>query len=216
MRHALDRLPEAPRIKLYNSGNFFDPRALPRDDYPEVARLCDDFRRVIVENHPKLCGDDVFRFRDLIQGRLEIAMGLETIHPQALAMLNKQMTVADFETAAQRMRREGVDLRVFLLLGPPGVVAAESVAWTIRSAEFAFQCGALHCAVIPTRAGNGAMDALQRRGAFQSQDFANWSGVRNDCSRFPIAGSQRWISGTPIGLRLVRIAGMRASSGCEP
>src|SRR2546430_3452132 len=34
--YALDRLPPARQLKLYNSGNFFDPGAIPPTDYPEI------------------------------------------------------------------------------------------------------------------------------------------------------------------------------------
>src|SRR5690242_17068687 len=32
--YALERLPPAAHVKLYNSGNFFDKRAIPPEDYP--------------------------------------------------------------------------------------------------------------------------------------------------------------------------------------
>src|SRR5206468_4223048 len=35
--YALARLPRAREIKLYNSGSFFDRRAIPASDYPEIA-----------------------------------------------------------------------------------------------------------------------------------------------------------------------------------
>ena len=35
----------------------------------------------------------------MINGRLEIAMGLETVHPEVLRRLNKRMTLDDFERA---------------------------------------------------------------------------------------------------------------------
>ena len=54
---ALERLPPAKHIKLYNSGNFFDPQAIPREDYAEIARRVRSFDTLIVENHPRLCGD---------------------------------------------------------------------------------------------------------------------------------------------------------------
>ena len=33
--HALRQLPPARQIKLYNSGSFFDPQAIPPQDYPD-------------------------------------------------------------------------------------------------------------------------------------------------------------------------------------
>ena len=38
IEYALARLPAARVIKLYNSGSFFDPRAIPVADYPAIAR----------------------------------------------------------------------------------------------------------------------------------------------------------------------------------
>jgi archaeosine synthase beta-subunit len=160
--------PAAPRhIKLYNSGNFFDPRAIPREDYQAIAERVRGFRTVIVENHPRLCGDDCLRFRDLIApARLEVAMGLETVHPDVLPKLNKQMTLADFSEAAAFLRREGIELRSFVLLRPPWLTEDEGREWAIRSVEFAFDQGVGCCAIIPVRAGNGTLDLLQQEGLF--------------------------------------------------
>src|SRR5579872_3248975 len=55
--YALERLGPARQIKLYNSGNFFDAHAIPPADHQAIARRVGRFERVIVENHPKLCGD---------------------------------------------------------------------------------------------------------------------------------------------------------------
>src|SRR2546423_15701070 len=49
IRYALAHLPHARRVKLYNSGSFFDPAAIPPADYQEIARLVAPFERVIVE-----------------------------------------------------------------------------------------------------------------------------------------------------------------------
>src|SRR5580698_6642104 len=43
---ALSRLPAARTIKLYNSGSFFDPRAIPVEDYPAIAARLTEFDRV--------------------------------------------------------------------------------------------------------------------------------------------------------------------------
>jgi radical SAM enzyme (TIGR01210 family) len=153
-------------IKLYNSGSFFDERAIPAGDYREVAQRVSGFQRVIVECHPKLVGEPVLRFRDLIGTELEVAMGLETANPDTLARLNKGMTLEDFASAAEFLVRNGVSVRAFILLKPPFTEEAEGIVWAKRSIDFAFDCGAGVASVIPTRSGNGAMEALAARGEF--------------------------------------------------
>ena len=172
IRGALAGLPPARRIKLYNSGSFFDPRAIPPEDHGEIAAVVGGFDRVIVESHPALVGDACLRFRDLVSGRLEVAMGLETIHPEVLPLLNKRMTLDQFEEAAAFLGREGIALRAFVLLGLPFLSPDESLRWARRSVEFAFERGATAVSIIPTRPGNGALDELQRRGEFQPPTLA--------------------------------------------
>ena len=158
IEYALARLPGARVIKLYNSGSFFDPRAIPVADYPAIAGLLGSFDRVVVECHPALIGEDCLRFRDLISGQLEVAMGLETAHPEALRRLNKQMTLEQFSFAAETLRRNGVDLRAFILVKPPFLTEAEAIPWAERSLDFAFSCGAKVASLIPTRGGNDVLD----------------------------------------------------------
>jgi len=166
IRHALDRLPPARQVKLYNAGSFFDPQAIPPEDYAEIAQTVGGFERVVVECHPALLGDNCLRFQDLLAGRLEVAIGLETIHPDVLARLNKRFTVADFERAAAFLAAQDIALRVFLLLRPPFLTEREGVLWAKQSLDAAFDGGASVCCVIPTRAGNGAMEALAASGDY--------------------------------------------------
>jgi radical SAM enzyme (TIGR01210 family) len=158
--YALSQLPGARVLKLYNSGSFFDSRAIPVEDHPAIAGRANNFERLIVENHPALVNDDCLRFRDRLKCRLEIAMGLETVHPDILPKLNKRMTLGQFSTAATFLRAHDIDLRVFVLVQPPFMQAHEAVLWAQRSIEFAFDCGATAVTLIPTRGGNGAMEAL--------------------------------------------------------
>lgn len=164
--YALARLPTAKHIKLYNSGNFFDPQAIPSDDYQAIAQRLQSFQTVIVENHPKLCSDRCLAFRDLIPGDLEIAIGLETVHPQVLERLNKRMTLEDFDRATDFLRTNGIHVRAFILLRPPFLSEDEGLHWAIQSVDHAFNVGVRCCTVIPTRAGNGIMEQLQRLGDF--------------------------------------------------
>ena len=164
IRAALATLPPCRQIKLYNAGSFFDPQAIPIDDYEEIAEAIAGFDRVIVEAHPAFLrgpyGDACRRFRDLVGGRLEVAVGLETVHQEALAALNKRMTLDDFADAAAFLARHAIALRAFVLLDPPFVPHHEAAEWALSSVRTARSAGASVCAVIPTRGGNGAIDAL--------------------------------------------------------
>lgn len=146
---------EAKWLKLYNSGNFFDPRSIPPDDYPEIAARCNRFDRVIVENHPRFGKNRLQSFLKLITCRFEIAVGQETVQPRWLDRLEKQMTRDSFGHYASEITRLGIDLRVFLILGVPGIDVVESIRWTRLSLRHAIACGARHVSIIPARSGHG-------------------------------------------------------------
>jgi hypothetical protein len=164
--YALAQLPTARQIKLYNSGSFFDRNAIPFEDYPAIADRANLFERTIVESHPSLINQTCLQFRDLLSNQLEVAMGLETAHPKILERLNKRITLDQFSEASRYLRSNEIDLRVFVLVQPPFMKAHEALHWTERSLDFAFDCGATAVTLIPTRAGNGAMEALTQLGEF--------------------------------------------------
>ena len=164
-------------LKLYNAGSFFDPNAIPPEDYPAIAARAAAFERVIVECHPALVGERVLRFQELLRNgaqatRLEIAMGLETVHPEVLPRLNKRMTLDQFTQAAAFLRAHDMAVRAFILVKPPFLDDAEALLWANRSVDFAFDCGAGVACLIPVRAGNGALEALARRGEFSPPRLA--------------------------------------------
>ena len=169
---ALADLPAARWIKLYNAGSFFDPRAIPARDHAAIARSLDSFERIIVESHPALVGASAVSFRDALDGSLEVALGLETIHPDVLSRLNKRMTLDEFRQASEFLGAAGITVRAFVLVGLPFVSREESVEWACRSIEFAFDRGASVVSLIPTRTGNGAMDELARSGQFSPPDLS--------------------------------------------
>ena len=170
------------QIKLYNAGSFFDPHAVPESDYGALAALLDGFERIVVESHPALIDRGLDVWRDALRrhdsGRssptaLEVAIGLETAHPAALERLNKRMTPADFRAAAARLRDSGVALRVFLLISPPFISPEQQDEWLVQSIELALSSGADVISLIPTRAGNGAMDLLAAQGVFHPPRLAD-------------------------------------------
>jgi len=165
IRGALETLPPARWVKLYNAGSAFDPRAIPPADDAAIAREVAGFERVVVESHPAfLAGTHASRclaFRDALDGALEVAVGLETAHPDVLARLNKRMTLASFRRAADFLAEEAIALRVFILLNPPFLPADQGLEWACRSLDVAAAAGARVCSVIPMRGGNGAIEALE-------------------------------------------------------
>lgn len=169
-------------LKLYNGGSFFDPMAIPPEDDDAIAERAGRFGRVVVECHPAFVGPRCLRFRDRLaaagQGHggratsLEVAVGLETAHEDTLEKLNKRMTLQDFARAARFLKENAVALRVFVLVQPPFQREREALAWATRSVEFAFEQGATAVSLIPTRAGNGAMDVLAGAGQFTPPKLA--------------------------------------------
>jgi archaeosine synthase beta-subunit len=166
IEYALAALPAARQIKLYNSGSFFDERAIPKEDYAPIVQIVRRFERTIVECHPSLVGKSCVSFRDLIGNQLEVAMGLETVHTKVLARLNKRMTLDQFARSSEYLRENDIDLRTFILVQPPFMRPEESLYWAQRSLDFAFDCGATAATLIPTRGGNGAIEALAQIGEF--------------------------------------------------
>jgi archaeosine synthase beta-subunit len=180
IRYAVRHLPPAQHIKLYNSGNFFDAQAIPSEDMTDIASLVSGFATVIVENHPRLCNDRCVEFRELCGNPLEVAIGLETSHQQTLQQLNKQMTTDDFARACEFLLGHDIRVRAFILLRPPGTSEEQGIERAIESVRFAFDHGVDCCSVIPTRAGNGIMDRLQRAGTFRSPQLRSLETVLDE------------------------------------
>lgn len=181
---ALEADPEScDRIKLYNAGNWFDPRAVPPSDVDELCRLVAPFRAVTVESHARMVGPRCQAFADRIGGRLEVAIGLETVHPGALSRLNKGMTLADFDRAAAWLGERGMDLRVFALLGAPFIPPEESVDWAVRTAEYALDRGAAIVSLIPVRPGPGELARLAEAGEFTAPSLVQLEDAVDRCLR---------------------------------
>ena len=160
------------RIKLYNASNFFDSRAVPAEDVKGLARLLQPVSAVTVESHASTINRRAVAFAQSIAGRLEVAIGLETIHPLALAESNKRLELARFDRAVSFLTQNGIDVRAFVLLGAPFVPAGETVEWTVRTIEYAAHCGASMVSIIPVRGGNGELERLHKLGHFAPPTLA--------------------------------------------
>ena len=171
IEYALSKMSVTEHLKLYNSGNFFDNRAIPKNDYKKIASLIENFKTIIVESHPGFINKNSILFRDLIKPKLQVAIGLETVHPEVLRKLNKKMKLADFERSVRFLSSNGIFSRAFILLRPPFLSESEGVSWAKKSIHYAFRTGVTSCTVIPVRSGNGALDALAADNYFEQPDI---------------------------------------------
>ena len=168
MRFALERLPSANVLKLYNAGSFFDRAAIPREDHEEIASLARGFERVVVECHPALVGESSLRFRDLLGGpELQVALGLETANEEILEKAEQGddgRGLRERRLDSSRLTDRSPQLR------PRRASVSAKGEWagaTRASVELSFRAGAEVVSLIPTRLGNGAMEELQRQGLFE-------------------------------------------------
>jgi uncharacterized Fe-S cluster-containing MiaB family protein len=199
--------PRPDRLKLYNASNFFDRRAVPAADLPRLAELAAPFAGVTVESHASTIGPPAIEFARLLTGRLEVAVGLETIHPLAAAQMNKRLDLAAFDRGARWLADNGMDLRVFVLLGAPYVPTGESVEWTVRTVEHAVQCGAALASIIPVRGGNGEMERLAALGHFTPPTLSQLEDALDRCLGF---------TGTVVTADLWDVELLPACDHCRP
>lgn len=173
--------PTPDRLKLYTASNFFDRRAVPRSDVAALARLASPFGAVTVESHARTVGAATLELAGALAGHLEVAIGLETVHPRAMAELNKRLDLPRFDAAARFLADGGIDLRAFVLLGAPHVPAEESIEWTVRTVAHAVARGAAVASIIPVRGGNGEMERLRALGAFVPPTLAQLEAALDRC-----------------------------------
>lgn len=216
--------PSPDRIKLYNASNFFDRRAVPPEDLSGMARLTSPFGAVTVESHANTIGARTLAFARQLSGRLEVAMGLETIHPVAVAQLNKRLDLPRFDRAAAFLADNDIDLRVFVLLGAPFVSASEVVTSTVSTVQYAVERGASVVSIIPVRGGNGEMERLRAAGQFDPPVLSQLEAALDGCVQFTdaVVTADLWdIDQLPAcghcrAARIERLRRMNAVGHAEP
>ncbi len=171
-RRLLRHPPHAAAHQALQRGQFLRRAGDSPEDYRPIIERIRDFDTVIVENHPRLCGVVVPDFARALGTQLEVALGLETIHPEILPRLNKRMTLDDFRGAVDLLTGHDILVRAFVLLRPPFLPSGETgdeqgIEWAIKSVEYAFDAGVSVCAIIPMRSGNGYMEKLAQQGEFE-------------------------------------------------
>lgn len=151
-------------------------------------------------------------------------MGLETIHPVAAAALNKRLSLEVFDRAAEFLRTNDIDIRVFVLLGAPPLAGDESIEWTIRSVSHAVDRGATRVSIIPVRGGNGEMERLRALGQFTPPTLSQLETTLDECLSLSRAAitvdlwdiAQLSDCAACSGARVARLQRMNTSGRAEP
>jgi len=126
-------------LKLYTSGSFLDEREIPADVRNHALTWCKDRgSRLLFESRSEFVTDDMMDAVTGIHDDLEIAIGLESSNDKILKYaINKNMTVADYDRAADRIKKAGAKLRAYVLLKPPFLTEAEAIEDAIATAKHA-------------------------------------------------------------------------------
>jgi radical SAM enzyme (TIGR01210 family) len=126
-----------PVVKVYNSGNFFDPNEVP----PRVRRMIlEDLgqrcEKVVVENLPQLVRKPLLEEAVGYCKRFEVAIGLETANDYVRDnCISKDFHFDRYVKAARVARECGVSVKTYLLLKPPFLSERAAMADTLVSAR---------------------------------------------------------------------------------
>ena len=124
----------------------------------------DEWRRHQLSTAPTGLAGDEMRYFTAPSGEpflIRKALITDVVPPLTVTVaINQRMTHDTFRTPADFQHPHDIAWRVFVLLGPPFVPTGDAVERACRSIDVAAECGATACSVIPTRGGNGAMEAL--------------------------------------------------------
>jgi radical SAM enzyme (TIGR01210 family) len=174
LAHQLDRVlaryHDEPYVKFYTSGSFLDDREVDPASRERIAKaFAGRARRLLFETLPEFAVEGaVGPVRDAFGGELEVAMGLESAQPEVLGrLINKGEPPSEYLAAADRLRGFRVHPKAYLLLKPPYLTEAESVADVVRSVAVA-QSRFDAISVNPVHIQNGTVvEWLFRRGRYR-------------------------------------------------
>lgn len=138
-RRASERLEGVRFLKVYTSGSFLDDREMPPEVRGDILGWCRD-RGVglLFESRAEFVTEEGLRSALDAHDDIEVAVGLESANDDVLRYsINKGMTVADYDSAAEVVKRSGARLRSYVLLKPPFLTEAEAIEDSIAAAKHA-------------------------------------------------------------------------------
>lgn len=142
-------LDNVTEVNLYNSGSFFADREIPPDVRDHVLTYVGQagLRRVLVESRPEHVSADKLRIAKHLLGacELDVGIGLESANDHVReTLINKGFSLDEFERSVQIIGQSGACLLAYVLIKPPGLSEAESIADAVESARYVFETAKKH------------------------------------------------------------------------
>ncbi len=166
---ALEAYRGQPVVKVYNSGNFFDPSEIPAPARRRIlADLGERCEKVVVENLPQLVRTPLLEEALELCPRFEVAIGLETADDYLRDhTISKDFTFARYREAVRVAHAAGATVKTYLLFKPPFLSEGASMRDAIASVR-AIDGLSDTISINPTNVQRDTLvDRLYRRGEFR-------------------------------------------------
>ena len=192
---ALARYQEEPYVKVYTSGSFLDDREVdPASRAALVRAFSGRARRLLFETLPEFATSETLEpLREAFSGEVEVALGLESTHPDVLGRLvHKNAPPREYLDAGDRVRALGLRAKAYLLLKPPYLTESEAIRDVLASiVEASPHFDAL--SVNPVHIQNGTVvEWMYHRGRYRPPWL--WSVVETLRAGAPLRGPSRLVS----------------------
>lgn len=162
-----------PMLCLYNEGNFFNEKELPREARIDILKLIasePNIKAVVLECLPEFITEKVLDETKNILGNkyVEIGIGLESADQLIRSVcVNKSFTLEKFESTAALVNRY-FNLLAYILVKPSFLTEAEALQDAIDATRYAFNHGVQVVSLEPLNIGEHAMSgALSRLGLYR-------------------------------------------------
>ncbi|MBU2561569.1 MAG: radical SAM protein [Nanoarchaeota archaeon] len=140
-------VPGVKVLQLLGSGSFFDdidvPEAFQRHIVQRLMKE-DRLEKIVLESRPEYLTDDkVAMLAGLAKCKeVYVAIGLESRDDRVRnQILNKGISITEFEEAARTLARQGVGLQAYALVKPHGLDEAEAIEDAVNTAKYVFALG---------------------------------------------------------------------------
>jgi hypothetical protein len=134
--HSLEKHQNFEAVKIFTSGSFFDKREIPEEFRHYVYKKIAKVKKFTVETRPEFLNSRIaleFSSHNFVA---EVGIGLETANDFIREYcINKGFTFEQFKKAAEILKKNGIQVKVYLLLKPPFLSEGEAIKDVIKSAE---------------------------------------------------------------------------------